>query len=111
MRVDDAQQADDELQTWQRERQDPVSPECPAAGSPARFDPFELESVMLNLDASLRIRARHLFFGWSQGTLQSLVEHQLLICALLSDVPAKFHVVSFSTVPVLPSYLSALFRS
>src|SRR5437879_988798 len=68
MRVDDAQQADDELQTWQRERQDPVSPECPAVGSPARFDPFELGSVMLNLDASLRIRARHQFFGWTHGT-------------------------------------------
>src|SRR5882672_12225279 len=100
MRVDGAQQADDELQTWQREHQDPVSPEHPAVGSPARFDPFELESVMLNLDASLRIRARHQFFGWTQGTLQSLVEHQLLICALQNEAPARFYVDSFSTVPV-----------
>ena len=110
MRVDDAQQADDELQTWQRERQDPASPAYPAVGSPARFDPFELESVMLNLDASLRVRARHQFFGWTQGTLQSLVEHQLLICALHSDAPAKFHVDSFSTVPVEPTHFSELFR-
>src|SRR2546425_487050 len=88
MRVDDAQQADDELQTWQREHQDPASP-GPAVGSPARFDPFELESVMLNLDAALRIRARHQFFGWTQGTLQSLVEHQLLICALQNEAPAR----------------------
>src|SRR5947208_16052694 len=110
MRVDYAQQADDELQSWQRERQDPVSPEYPAVGSPARFDPFELESVMLNLDASLRIRARHQFFGWTQGTLQSLVEHQLLICALHSDAPAKFYVDSFSTVPVDPTHFTELFR-
>jgi transcriptional regulator EpsA len=110
MRVDDAQQGDDELRTWQREHQDPVSPECPAVGNPARFDPFELESVMLNLDASLRIRARHQFFGWTQGTLQSLVEHQLLICALHCDAPAKFYVDSFSTVPVEPTHFSELFR-
>jgi hypothetical protein len=63
MRVDDAQQVADELQTWQREHQDPVSLEYPAVGNPARFDPFDQESVMLNLDASLRIRARHQFFA------------------------------------------------
>jgi transcriptional regulator EpsA len=110
MRVDAAQQVDDELQTWPREHQDPVSLECPAVGNPARFDPFELESVMLNLDASLRIRARHQFFGWTQGTLQGLVEHQLLICALHNDAPAKFYVDSFSTVPVEPTHFSELFR-
>src|SRR5467141_1256991 len=110
MRVDDAQQVADELQTWQREHQDPVSPEHPAVGSPARFDPFELESVMLNLDASLRIRARHQFIGWTQGTLQSLVEHQLLICALQNEAPARFYVDSFSTVPVEPTHFSELFR-
>src|SRR2546422_11148483 len=103
MRVDDAQQADDELQTWQRERQDPVSPECPAVANPARFDPFELESVMLNLDASLRLRARHQFFGWTQGTLQSLSAQQLLISALHSAAPAKFQVDTSSTLPVSPT--------
>ncbi len=87
-----------------------MSPETPAAGNPARFDPFELESLMLNLDASLRIRARHQFFGWTQGTLQSLIEHQLLICALHNGGPAKFHVDSFSTVPVEPAHFSELFR-
>src|SRR5437879_11920372 len=110
MRGGDAQQGDDELQTWPREHQDPVSLECPAVGNPARFDPFELESVMLNLDASLRIRARHQFFGWTQGTLQSLVEHQLLICALQNEAPARFYVDSFSTVPVEPTHFSELFR-
>ncbi len=110
MRVDDEQQLADERQTWPREHQDAVSPECPAGGNPARFDPFELESVMLNLEASLRIRARHQFFAWTQGTLQSLVEHQLLICALHNDAPARFHVDSFSTVPVEPAHFSELFR-
>jgi len=65
---------------------------------------------VLNLDASLKIRARHQFFGWTQGTLQSLVEHQLLICALQNEAPARFYVDSFSTVPVEPTHFSELFR-
>src|SRR6267378_2265630 len=113
MRVDDGQQVAevaDERQTWPREHHDSVSPEYPAVGNPARFDPFDQESVMLNLDASLRIRARHQFFGWTQGTLQSLVEHQLLICALQNEAPTRFYVDSFSTVPVEPTHFSELFR-
>jgi len=53
----------DERQSWPREHQDVASLEYPAGGNPARFDPFDQESVMLNLDASLRIRARHQFFA------------------------------------------------
>jgi transcriptional regulator EpsA len=101
-------QVADQRQPWPYEHQDAV--ECRAVGNPARFDPFELEPVMLNLDASLRIRARHQFFGWTQGTLQSLIEHQLLICALHTGGPARFHVDSFSTVPVEPTHFSELFR-
>src|SRR6267143_4400197 len=108
MRVDDGQQVADQPQP--REHQDLVSLQCPAVGNPARFDPFELELLMLNLDASLRIRARHQFFGWTQGMLQSLIEHQLLICALHNSGPAKFHVDSFSTGPVEPTHFSELFR-
>ena len=106
MRVDDAQQPGDQRLPWPREHHD----ECPAVCNPARFDPFELESLVLNLDASLRVRARHQFFAWTQGTLQSLIEHQLLICALHNSGPAKFHVDSFSTGPVEPAHFSELFR-
>src|SRR5207302_11043392 len=76
MRVDDGQQVADQPPPSPREPQNPVSPESPAASNAARFDPFELESLALNLDASLRMRARHQFFSWTQGTLQSLIEHQ-----------------------------------
>jgi transcriptional regulator EpsA len=109
VRLDDGQQqVADQRQPWPREHQD--SPERPAVCNPARFDPFELESLVLNLDASLRIRARHQFFAWTQGTLQSLIEHQLLFCATHNGGPAKFHVDSFSTVPVEPAHFSELFR-
>jgi len=108
MRVDDAQQPGDQRLPWPREHQDSL--ERPAVCNPARFDPFELESLVQNLDASLRIRARHQFFAWTQGTLQSLIEHQLLICAMQNGGPARFHVDSFSTVPVEPAHFSELFR-
>ncbi len=54
---------DDERQSWPREHQNAASLEYSAGGNPARFDPFDQESVMLNLDASRRIRARHQFFA------------------------------------------------
>src|SRR6267143_4566691 len=110
MRVDDGQQVADQPQPSPREHQDSVLVERPSVGSPARFDAFELESLVLNLDASLRIRARHQFFAWPQGTLQRLLEHPLLLCAMQPGGPAKFHVDSFSTVPVEPAHFSELFR-
>jgi len=109
MHADDGQQVADQHPPRPRE-QDAVSLEPPAASNAARFDPFELESLALNLDASLRMRARHQFFSWTQGTLQGLIQHQLLICALHNGGPAKFYVDSFSTVPVEPTHFSELFR-
>lgn len=87
-----------------------VSIECDASGSSARLDDLQAESLMLNLDASLRVYARHEFFGWTQGALQSLIEHELLICAMPNGESASFYVDSFCTVPVEPARLSELFR-
>lgn len=110
MRVDDAQQIAAHREPVLREHQDAVSVECVAAGIPACFDPLELEALMLNLDAALRVRARHQFFSWTQGALQSLIGHELLICALRNGGPALFHVDSFSTVPVEATHFNELFR-
>jgi transcriptional regulator EpsA len=41
-----------------------------------------LESLLLNIDASLRVHTRPQLFGWTQGMLQNLVRHDLLLCAL-----------------------------
>jgi transcriptional regulator EpsA len=65
----------------------------------ARLDHLEVESLVFNLDASLRVHAPHHFFSWTQGSLQSLVKHELLICALRNGEPMSFHVESFSTAP------------
>jgi len=73
-------------------------------------DPLELESLMLNIDASLRVHARHQFFSWTQGLLQNLLRHELLICALRSGEPLLFHLDSFATSVVEPGSFSEIFR-
>jgi transcriptional regulator EpsA len=73
-------------------------------------DQLELESLMLNVDASLRVHARHQLFTWTQGLLQNLVKHELLICALRSGEPLMFHVDAFATSPVEPGPFGEMFR-
>ena len=49
-----------------------------AEGS-SQADFLQIESIVLNLDAALRVHARAHFFSWTQGLLQSLIRHELLI--------------------------------
>ena len=73
-------------------------------------DPLEIESLMLNIDASLRVHARHQFFTWTQGLLQNLVRHELLVCAMRNGEPLLFHVDAFATSPVEPAPIGEVFR-
>jgi transcriptional regulator EpsA len=81
-----------------------------SSGNPPLLDPLELESLVMNLDASLSVHARHHFFTWTQGLLQSLIRHELLICALRNGEPMSFHVDSFSTFAADPTLFSDMFR-
>jgi len=86
----------------------PSPPETPAAAPTqirgtqgfAQLDALEQESLMVNLDASLRVHAPHQLFNWSQGSLQSLVRHELLICATRKGEPASLHFETYTTAPV-----------
>jgi transcriptional regulator EpsA len=60
-------------------------------------DVLQLESLMLNLDAALRVHTRPHFFSWTQGVLQSLVRHEVLVCALRSGQPLAFRAEAYST--------------
>lgn len=66
--------------------------------SPALLDALDFESLVLNLDASLRVHTRAHFFNWTQGLLQSLIRHNVLICALCSGDSLSFRVDGFSTL-------------
>ena len=62
----------------------------------AATDFLQIESIVLNLDASLRVHARAHFFSWTQGLLQSLIRHELLICTLCHGKPPAFRADGFS---------------
>ena len=69
-----------------------------ATSSPATLNDLEIETLMLNLDASLRVYERAHFFSWTQGLLQSLIRHEVLICALRNGEPQSMRADSFSMV-------------
>src|SRR5689334_13962878 len=60
-------------------------------------DVLQLESLILNLDAALRVHTRPHFFSWTQGVLQSLVRHEVLVCALRAGQPMAFRAEAYST--------------
>src|SRR5438270_9069965 len=70
----------------------------PTDARSAATDFLQIESIVLNLDASLRVYERAHFFSWTQGLLQSLIRHEVLICALRNGDPQSMRVDSFSMV-------------
>src|SRR5687767_7101556 len=75
----------------------------------AASDFLQIESIVLNLDASLRVHARAHFFSWTQGLLQSLIRHELLICTLCHGKPPAFRADGFSMTAPDPAIFSDLF--
>jgi len=55
--------------------QPPTQVNSVTSGNASLLDPLELEALMLNMDASLKVHARHHFFTWTQGLLQNLLKH------------------------------------
>src|SRR5687768_8861797 len=75
----------------------------------AATDFLQIESIVLNLDASLRVHARAHFFSWTQGLLQSLIRHELLICPLCLGKPPAFRADGFSMTVPEPAAFSDVF--
>src|SRR5687768_18356703 len=75
----------------------------------AATDFLQIESIVLNLDASLRVHARSHFFSWTQGLLQSLIRHELLICTLCLGKPPAFRADGFSMSTPDPAMVSDIF--
>lgn len=77
---------------------------------PAPMDALALESLALNLEASLRIYTEHHFFAWTQGLLQNLLRHEVLICALRKGTSELSQVDVFSTASGEARLLAQLYR-
>src|SRR5688500_2529326 len=75
----------------------------------AATDFLQIESIVLNLDASLRVHARSHFFSWTQGLLQSLIRHELLVCTLCHGKPPAFRADGFSMTTPDPAMFSDMF--
>ena len=88
-------------------------PVAPADGNgdarSAATDFLQIESIVLNLDASLRVHARAHFFSWTQGLLQSLIRHELLICTLCLGKPPVFRADGFSMTTPDPATISDIY--
>lgn len=87
----------------------PHEGESDADGQENSIDPLELEALALLLEHSLKVHTSHHFHCWTQGLLQNLIQHDLLICALRKGDSASFHVDTFSTTASDPSVISNLF--
>lgn len=81
-------------------------PNAPASA----MDPMAQEALALNLEASLRIYTDHHFFGWTQGLLQNLVRHEVLICSLRKGQSELSEVEVFSTASGESRLFAQLYR-
>ncbi len=80
-----------------------ATPDIPDAAnepSPAHLNDSEREALLLNLDMSLRVHSRPQLFSWVQGALQSLIQHEVLVCGSQESRQAAMRVDTFTTAPV-----------
>ena len=80
-----------------------------ANGHPLALSDLDVETLMLNLEASLRVYQREHFFGWTQGLLQSLIKHEVMVCASRSGEPPALRADSFSMIAAEQAIFGELF--
>jgi transcriptional regulator EpsA len=68
----------------------------------------DLEKLQLILDRSLRVHARSHFFVWAQGILQSLLPHEILVCALARAQSQDYLIDVLSSAPLLAAEATLL---
>lgn len=61
-----------------------------------QLEPEEREHFVRIIESSLGISKRHHFFSWTQGVMQALLPHEILVCALDHDAGVEPAVHLFS---------------
>ena len=84
--------------------------ERPSTGGARLLDAQVLESLLLNIDASLRVHSRPQLFGWVQGLLQNLLRHELLLCAVREERAFTYQVDCFASPWIDAERVRALFQ-
>lgn len=74
------------------------------------LDTFEMEAIAFNLQAAVRVHTDCQFFSWTQGALQSLLSHELLICITANGDYGFSRIASFSTATHDPTLFDRLCR-
>lgn len=74
------------------------------------LDARVLESLLLNIDASLRVFSRPQLFAWTQGLLQNLLRHELLLCAVREDRALSYQVDCLASPWIDADRVRALFQ-
>jgi len=85
------------------------APEAPES-SHTHLNDSEREALLLNLDLALRVNTRPQLLSWVQGALQSLIQHEVLICGLQEGRQVAMRVDTFSTAPTDCARLGELFQ-
>jgi transcriptional regulator EpsA len=80
------------------------------AGGARLLDSRVLEALLLNIDASLLVYSRPQLYGWTQGMLQNLLRHELLLCALHEGRPMTSQVDCFASPWVDSERIRQLFQ-
>jgi transcriptional regulator EpsA len=79
-------------------------------GGARLLDAQRLEALLLNIDASLRVYSRPQLFSWTQGMLQNLVRHEMLLCALRESRAVSYQIDCFASPWIDSERMRQLFQ-
>jgi transcriptional regulator EpsA len=71
----------------------------------------DLENLQIILDRSLRVHARSHFFVWSQGIVQALLPHEIMVCVLAGAQPQEHLIDVLASVPLAAGHVEFLRRT
>ena len=71
-------------------------------------DNLAVERLMLAIECSIKVSRRPQFFLWSQGALQGLLPHEMLICVFGDFTQFRFKYDIFSSTKIEQPFIDAL---
>lgn len=75
---------------------------------PLAQDPIDVQLLLFTIETSIRIVKRFQFFLWAQGSLQTLLPHETLLCACGDIERGDYRASVFSRSVLSPEYESRL---